>query len=198
MEREAILLDDVKNFPIPRWESLSEELQEQTRNLSERYNETGEFDESCVLWLRKVYGLTEWDWQVITDTLSVNTPDGPTRKFAQAAPKNEEIERFCVTLSELLSPMIDSPLSITSHQLEHHPWIFLHITPEQTKQPPNQADMQALTELADMHAASQMVLPLETGLLVGILKQNRFWTQTRARLLALDLLRRDDINWSTP
>tara|TARA_B100000609_G_scaffold199532_1_gene203840 strand:+ start:7350 stop:10334 length:2985 start_codon:yes stop_codon:yes gene_type:complete len=198
VEREAILLDDVKNFPIPRWESLSEELQEQTRNLSERYNETGEFDESCVLWLRKVYGLTEWDWQVITDTLSVNTPDGPTRKFAQAAPKNEEIERFCVTLSELLSPMIDSPLSITSHQLEHHPWIFLHITPEQTKQPPNQADMQALTELADMHAASQMVLPLETGLLVGILKQNRFWTQTRARLLALDLLRRDDINWSTP
>jgi hypothetical protein len=53
----------------------------------------------------------------------------------------------------------------------------------------NKIDLKALYSLADEHSASQLIAPMKDGrLLIGILKQYRYWTPTRARLCALTIL----------
>jgi len=196
VERESIHLEDVKKFPVPRLEALEEDLRTEILSLSKLSAENPGFLIEHRNWLGKLYGLDEWDWLAIMDSLDVDMPYAHSLSNAERNPSEEEISRFKTVLERIFIPIIGSECGLSSIDLaSDSPWRILHIGVGSSQET---SEIQKLLELADEHSASQFILQLDQGgVLVGILSQYRFWTQSRARLLALDLLRRKDLNWGS-
>jgi len=82
----------------------------------------------------------------------------------------------------------------TSQQRAASPFDMVRIsaTGQQSAHDLLSADLlEQVVQLADETAATQVVLRDSSGLLVGIYNQYRYWTPSRARLLAGDIVRYD-------
>jgi hypothetical protein len=69
-------------------------------------------------------------------------------------------------------------------------WRFLSISLEGDVLPATAALVRSLMDEANKAAASRVVMRVpQGGLLLGILNQRRFWTESRARLCGIHILR---------
>ena len=197
VERESIQKLDVERFPIPPIETLGADLLEEARDIFNQLVSETEAEWSAVDdWTAKIYGLDRWDQEVIRDTLAVALPFPTSRDRAQRAPRPSEIQTFENRLREELQPIGRA----SSRQLrvsrlpgyEDSPWEVLAVEtgPGDRAARHHSSFVGTVLSEADDKSASQLILvdPSRQCLLLAILRQYRYWTPTRARLCALEIV----------
>jgi hypothetical protein len=194
-ERETLLKEDVDSFPIIPFEKLNQSQLSEVSRLSKQLIEGQEPWSDIDNFTASLYGLNEADIQVITDTTSIQLPYFNTRKFAESPPNNRTVEAFVQELEFIVLPFAKRVgLSFkVKHDinLKIKDWQFIRLsfaTEDSNSQSLNQT---FIAELANHFWASQIRVQLDsTGyeVQIGQLEQNRYWTKTRARILALDLI----------
>jgi len=197
VERESIQKLDVERFPIPPIETLEAELLEEAQDIFSRLVSGSKSDWGAVDdWTARIYGLDQLDQEVIHDTLTVALPFPTSRDRAQRPPRLSEIQAFEKRLRGELLPIARA----SSRQLrvsrmpgyEDSPWevLALETRPGDRAAQHHSSFVEKVLAEADEKSASQLVVVDSSRhcLLLAILRQYRYWTPTRARLCALEIL----------
>lgn len=184
-ERDALYKEDLENLPIPPLTGLTTAQIEQVTTLSDSIlNGTAHWDEVNAF-VAQLYGLNRWDREVMRDTLAVAAPFSAARRRAQQRPPATMVAAFASRLEHDLRPFFDTKVDVRRTATERSaPWIWLAVGAIDPH-----LDAQPLVQAAADLAATQIIACTQNGgVAVGILDQQRYWTPTRARLLALHLL----------
>ncbi|MCK6502314.1 hypothetical protein L6R53_02765, partial [Myxococcota bacterium] len=192
VERDVLLFEDVRRFPIPPLDDLAPDLRQAVPELWASYARERRVTSSHEAWAQEVYGLTADDWQVVTDTLEVGGPQAGVAKRASASPSRREVLAFGQVLRSVLETALGEKIAVKAGELPaSSPWQFVWLTPalQSGKAAGKDRPGPWLTMLADAYAASATHVVREGGVLVCRLRQYRYWTPSRARLTALELLR---------
>jgi SAM-dependent methyltransferase len=198
-ERRVLDKSDLDQCPIIPLESLSTSQCEEILALSERLlaGDTAVFEEIDQFFGR-LYGLDELDLEVIRDTLNVSLPFNASRERASRSPTTEERESFRRRLDSLLQPFFSALGKRPTFAWErtnfrpavNAPFSTLTIFEEGTS-PSSQDDLfqNQILPLANDTGTTRIILEVGRGLVIGLMNQYRFWTLSRARLLAAEILR---------
>jgi len=203
-ERRKFHKSDFDNCCVLPLESLTPEQKQTILLLSERLiqGDTSVFEEIDTFFAQ-LYRLDELDIQVIRDTLEVCLPYMEVRQRACKPPTSGEHERFRQQLESLLCPffnVIGKQLNLTFWQpstgqspkaLEKTPFKILLIGTQTKPVPPTDELLWLqIVQLANETGATRIFLEIEGGLAVALLNQYRYWTPTRTRLCAAEIIRR--------
>jgi hypothetical protein len=196
-ERPTLQKVDIDRFPFIPFENLKPEFKEQISGLSAQLL-TGEKPWAEINeWARKIYKLSKPDMQVIEDTLRTAWP---RNTFANERPTPKEFQAFANTLQRVMQPFADIaevPLQVQMcDEDKASGWAFVKVVFEtETKSSTAWPDgWQGKLAIANQFWASQVKVyadPSKHVLYIGQLARSRYWTQTRARMLAMDLLDND-------
>ncbi len=193
VERDAILKEDVDDFPLIPFEQLSSDQLQKARSLSEGIALGNTPWVEVDTFVGTLYGLSPRDMEVITDTLSVSLPFTASRLKAEAAPGETVVEAFRARLEvdlQAFVSLVESEVTVTALPSIAASWRFLKIGSPSPQRTYDSIVPKWVTYLADHQGATRVILNLEPGALVlGLLAQGRYWTQSRARLCAMDLVR---------
>lgn len=185
---EKIVIDAI---PVPPFDQLPQPALEQIAPL---YDAVARQDDEAAwarvdTWVAELYGLSQRDLEVISDTLRYEQPFAAFRNAAQYHPTASERNFFRAALETELQPWAKrygKPLAVT---LLDSPagslWGLLRIdtaTPVNT--PPD--DWPEVLRIADQLASTEVLFPEPSGgcLWVARLAQARYWSGSAARLLA--------------
>lgn len=201
VERDALYKEDVDNFPLRPLEEVPEPMQAEIEPLSRALFAGSSTWPEIDDWARRAYGLTQWDLETIRDTLEVGLPYAHARDEAQRTPTTTEVEDFAARFRHELEPFARASgchLSVRILGLQAAaPWEIIQIELSNNAPSPqreaNTGVLRSLLDQADREGASQIVLvqARERRLLLGILREYRYWTPSRARLCALTILQQD-------
>jgi hypothetical protein len=200
-ERRTFLKENLEKFPFPAIDQLPINQRYHAINLSKQletasrkpWQEINDF-------IFDLYGLDEYDRQVVKDTLDVSPPYKEARDRASSAPSKRDRDAFHTELKRLLAPsfaVTDEAVSVDevliAKQGDILPWYFFSIystnkSADLTQSACNELISQIAKE-ANISGCSRVIVHEEGCLLVGIIGQYRYWTLSRARLCALDILR---------
>jgi len=200
VERPNLYKEDLDDCPIIPFDRLTDDQREEVANLSKRLveGETQVFAEIDAFF-GKLYGLDERDMQVIRDTLEVRDPNDELGQRGSKPPTAGEIEKFRRRLESGLRPFFKV--------LDKEPVVELwnpvadgeakeiafgtFLIGEKGRKPSGQDSIfqSKVLPLANETGATRVVETLRDGLLVGILRQYRYWTPSRARLLGAEIVR---------
>jgi hypothetical protein len=198
-ERRILDKADLDQFPIIPLEDLSNSQREDLLALSSRLiaGDTSVFNEIDTFF-GDLYGLDELDLEVIRDTLDVSLPFNSSRKRACKPPTTGERESFRHRLESLLQPFfsaIGKQPRVAWERTNTRPAInapFSALTIFEEGTPPRPQDdlfQNHILPLANDTGATRIILEVGGGLIVGLMNQYRYWTLSRARLLAAEILR---------
>ena len=196
IERDTIYVEDINDFPIIPFESLSKAQRSAVQRLADGLIDGSEGVQSKIdAWVAHLYGLTDHDVQVMIDTLLVNMPTTRAKQRAQDKPTGTEISAFAQAMEDYLQPFFD----LTEERIRVVPkegtpgaWQFLDVfVADATTYAGNTRIAKEVFEiLADQEGASRVFARLPHRCIsVGLLAQYRYWTPSRAKLCAMDLLR---------
>ncbi|SEL78573.1 N-6 DNA Methylase [Atopomonas hussainii] len=197
IERDAILKEDVDAFPIVPLERLSNTQVEEILRMSEELYSGNMNWSDLDRFVGKLYGLNRADQSVIKDTLMINLPYSQNKDYAEARPE-EELTDFVTECTRVLAPFADRAgqrleVKIIDHDMQAWQFICVDLLAQNSPTPPDIYATLA-TDIANHFWASQIRFHATAGkVIIGQIAQNRYWTKTRARLLALDLLNNDFI-----
>ena len=200
-ERRTFLKTSIENFPFPSIDLLSKRQRQRAVKLSGQleaalkkpWKEINDF-------IFDLYGLDGYDRQVVKDTLEVAEPFKEAKDRANAPPLKTERKAFYVELQRLIAPSFNithEAVSIDEVELVRKdilsPWHFFAVSLPATSGRLTQSTQKRLisqiTKEANKTGCSRVVVHEKGRLLVGIIGQYRYWTLSRARLCALDILR---------
>ena len=197
-ERRTFIKVDLESFPFPDPDKLTSAQKRRIVALAEALETraTKPWD-GIDDFIFDLYGLDEDDATVVRDTLAVGAPYQSVREAAEQPAGRNETDTFRSYLEDMLQPSFAVVGQRVRVQLlpavdgEWDPlWRFLSISLEGDVLPATAALVRSLMDEANKVAASRVVMRVpEGGLLLGILNQRRFWTQSRARLCGIHLLR---------
>jgi hypothetical protein len=201
VERRTFLKSNIENFPYPDIGRLAEEQRRRAIELSEQletapnkpWQEINDF-------IFDLYGLDKHDHQVVKDTLEVAPPYKEARDRANSVPVKIEREAFYAKLQRLLAPsfaVTNEVVTVSEIVPERSdflaPWYFFAVSASNSPSCFSQAIQRKLisqiAQVATETGCSRVILHEDGTLLVGIIGQYRYWTLSRARLCALDILR---------
>lgn len=198
-ERREIYKTDWDDFPIVPFSDLSIAQQREMYSLSKRLERA---DRTVFPEIDKffggIYGLDKFDLEVIQDTLDVCMPYKESRDRACQSPSNNERRTFCKRLESVLSPFFqvlgkqpEVTLAEPNRTADFHaPFGTLTIGIRgQMDSTSRDSVERKVQQLATETGATQIIQETERGLAIGILNQYRYWTPSRARLLAAEILR---------
>jgi hypothetical protein len=196
-ERREVYKSDMDDFPVVPLSNLSEKQKRELSSLSKRLERADitVFPEIDKLF-GAIYGLDALDLEVIQDTLSVCLPYKDSRERACQHPDSSDRRNFCQRLESLLVPFFkvlgERPkvmLTQSNGALHQAPFsvLSLRIHGREAPAPSDEVNRKVL-QLASASGATQIIWETERGLVIGILNQYRYWTPSRARLLAADIL----------
>jgi N-6 DNA Methylase len=201
VERTRLNLGDLEEVPFPPLEQFDTRTHKKIHAFSERLCTDGmnivpEIDD----FIAQLFGLTKADRQVVRDTIETALPYEWSYGRAQLAPTAKEVNEWMKEVRDILAPILEyagrrlAVQRVTSES-STAPWILVRLNSSaQAEAPPNEAlDLvlvDAVEELAVREWASRIEIQgvAPGSLLIGIFAQYRYWTRTRARMLALDLL----------
>lgn len=200
-ERRTFLKENLERFPFPALDLFSANQRQRAITLSKKletapskpWQEINEY-------IFDLYGLDEYDRQVVKDTLEVAPPYKEARDRANSAPVKNDRNAFHTELQRLLAPsfaVTDETVSVDEVEIakQDHvsPWYFFSIFSTNKSAGLTQATRNELisqiAKEANISGCSRVIVHEEGCLLVGIIGQYRYWTLSRARLCALDILR---------
>ncbi|MGA2402358.1 MAG: N-6 DNA methylase [Syntrophobacteraceae bacterium] len=200
-ERRTFLKENIENFPFPSTDLLSGSQRRRAEELSAQLETASSKPwEAINDFIFGLYGLDEYDRRVVKDTLEVAAPFKKERDRANSPPKRNDRNAFYAELHQFLAPsfeLTDETLSIDEVEIEKQefltPWHFFSVSSTSAPAILTRSALQNLisliTEEADKTGSSRVIVHEEARLLVGIIGQYRYWTLSRARLCALDVLR---------
>ncbi len=196
VERDTIYVEDINEFPIIPYESLTTKQRGDVRRLADSLiaDHSGIID-AVNTWVGHLYGLTDEDVQVMTDTLSVSAPTGRAKQRAQKKPSTPEIGAFAKGMESYLQQFFDlagQRVCVTPRDGAAGAWQFLDVSlaTDTVAKDETGLPLQVIETLANHEGASRVFARLTLGRMsVGLLAQYRYWTPSRARLCAMDLLR---------
>ncbi len=206
-ERRRFYKCDINDCPIIPLDSLTSAQEKTIARLSERLikEDMNVFDD-IDSFFAGLYGLDELDMEVIRDTLAVGMPYESARQRACNAPNPEEFEAFRQRLMKLLKPFFnvvgrESNLTFWQPQTNQRLVAFsgspsdktpygVLLIGESDKMPSPDEDLwRKIVKEASKNGATRIFYPIEGGLAVAMLNQYRYWTPTRARLCAAEIVR---------
>ncbi len=200
-ERRTFLKGNIENFPFPSIDLLPKRQRQRAVKLS------GQLETASSKPWKKIndfvfdlYGLDEYDRQVVKDTLEVAEPFKEAKNRANAPPLKTERKAFYVELQRLIAPSFDitnQKVSVDEVEIAKQnflsPWYFFTVSSSSTSgsltKPTQKKLISQITKEANKTGCSRVVVHEKGRLLVGIIGQYRYWTLSRARLCALDILR---------
>ena len=192
-ERDALYKADLEQLPIRPLAELTTAQTTQVKKLSDSVLAgTAEWNDINAF-VAQLYGLNRWDREVMRDTLAVAAPFAGARRRAQQRSSDTDINAFARRLAHDLRPFIDGDVDVRRAATDRSvPWVWLAVGPVEPD-----LDTRPLVRAATDLAATQIIACTKNGgVAIGILNQQRYWTPTRARLLALQLLHDDEISES--
>ncbi len=199
-ERRVLDKGDLDQCPIMPLDQLTTEQRKTVLSLSRRLVERDErvFDEIDTFF-GNLFGLDELDLEVIHDTLDVCLPYGVSRARACGVPTGGQIDAFRQRLELVLSPFFkvlggypQATVWIPDDELlqKTAPFGIVLIGKRGcTTAEPDALFRDVILRLADDAGATRIIQHVEGGLLIGILRQYRYWTPSRARLLGAEIVR---------
>ncbi len=198
-ERRIFLKESIEDFPFPPRDLLSGQYGQRAIELSGQLETAARKPwEAINDFIFDLYGLDEYDRQVVKDTLKVAEPFKEARYLANAAPTEYDRNAFYAELQRLLNPsfkVTNETVSIYEIEIatQKSPWRFFSVCSPSTSASLTQTAQKKLiseiTEEANKTGCSRVIVHEEGRLLVGIIGQYRYWTLSRARLCAQDILR---------
>jgi hypothetical protein len=150
--------------------------------------------------MAQLFGLTEADRRVVRDTIETVLPYEWSYGRAQLAPTALEVDEWLKEVRDILAPILeyaerDLAVDRVTPKDSTAPWILVRLASNaRGKAPSNESQNPALLEAAEALALREWASRIEIqggapgSLLIGVFAQYRYWTRTRARMLALDLL----------
>ncbi len=200
-ERRTFLKENIENFPFPAFELLSERQRLRAEELSTQLETASSKPWDGINdFIFGLYGLDKYGRQVVKDTLEVAAPFKKERDRANEAPAENDRNAFYKELHQLLAPSFEvtnETVRIDEVEIEKQeflsPWHFFSVSsttaPATLTQVAQNNLISQITETTNKTGCSRVVVHEEGRLLVGIIGQYRYWTSSRARLCALDILR---------
>ena len=200
-ERRRARKSDLGKCPFMPFEALTDDQRKELIRLSKNL-EIG----TAIMWedidafFARLYGLQDHDLQVIQDTLSVAMPYETARARACKPPTEQEKRAFVAAVKKPLAPLVPShtgklmveriKVSISGNHLSS-PFEMLLFAANGKSPVGAIADgvLEKIIQIAHKTGATQIVIPESGSLVVGIYNQYRYWTLSRARLLAGDVMR---------
>lgn len=201
-ERRAFLKENLESFPFPIIDNLLAEQRQRVINLSFQLETANSRPlEKIDEFIFDLYGLDKYDRQVVTDTLCVAAPYKAERDRANRPPTGNERSEFYAELTQLLAPSFAiTGETVTTKEIDdgknevYLPWRFFTIASGSISVAEIHATQNTMiariVEEANRTGCSRAFIHGSEFLLVGILAQYRYWTRSRARLCALEILRR--------
>ncbi len=192
-EREVIEKATLDRIPIPDFDAtLPEQRNEVIRLFEQLRNGNASWDEVDA-WVANLYGLGPRDLQVISDTLAFNLPFAENKQQAQQPPSAVDTARFCDTLKGELEPWckrLGTFLNVTPMpQPAGSPWGGIALQTATAEESLSASDWAGILQAADDTASSEVLIRTnDGGLLIGRLAQQRYWSDTQARLLAQQII----------
>jgi hypothetical protein len=186
VERPHFQKLDIDNFPVVPVAEL-DRFVDDIEGISERLFAEENCQADIDQLTANIYGLDAWDLEVIKDTLSVSLPTAVEN--AERQPISGEVETFVERVRWELSPFIDGG-GLEVRYRGCGPWGVLAIELTKETEPPHRREdeLEGIFLQANDLGVSQVVVHEAGRLLVGILRRYRYWTPTRARLLAIEIL----------
>jgi hypothetical protein len=199
VERDRYVLETLKAFPVIPLDRLAKPQRRVALELSEALWTSG-WSEALEKRIDKLvfdaYDLDDIDRDNVCDTLDTSLPYAKNRRRALTPPKAPEIKRFTEVLQEELSYVLTTSNERARVRLRTDvntgPWSVLQIDrlTHKTRVPGDIAIPWAkVLQEADASGATLVTVntdPVTT--FAAILHHYRYWTPTRARMLALSIL----------
>ena len=194
----TFLKEDLDNFPFPNPKVLTASQWRHVNRLAEEL--CGDDDK---LWeevdelVFDLYGLNSHDATVIGDTVRFGAPYRSARLPAERPPQPADVDAFCRYIVDMIQPFVKGThaelcaAEITEQsEAWRSPWRFVSLTLHGTPVEISPAFLSSAMQEANRTAASRIVMVLpKGGLFIGLLNQLRFWSQSRARLCGLHIVR---------
>jgi len=198
VERREFYKTDLDSCLIIPFDRLDECQQKLVGVLSDRLiaNDETVFEEIDSLFTG-LYGLTKHDLEVIRDTLDTSLPYNDVRERACDDPTPEQKRAFAARVESLLRPFLrklDEKADVklwtpTSATEESAPYSVLLCGTEKRKiEFSEEFFCEKVLSLANETGASRVIFEVKNGLVIAVLNQQRYWTLSRARLCATEIL----------
>ena len=197
VERPNVYKADLDKCPFFPFEKLNKAQREEVKLLSFRLlTEDRTVFPEIDAFFGKLYGLSASDVEVIKDTLEVREPNDELGKRASQFPTKPERATFFRRLESYLRPffkVLGKQPEITSWKPSEDltsPFVVFTLTALGVQAAePTELFQTNVIPLANQTGATQIIKEIEGGLLIAILRQYRYWTPSRARLLGGEILR---------
>jgi hypothetical protein len=195
VERRVLQGVDVADFPIVRFDVLSESQKAEAVSLSRAFSSGKVSIADVNEWVSDIYQLEPSDNEVIRDTLETQMPFQSAHERADSVPTKDEVDRYINRLKSALAPFFEITGELVDVQRSSSSpdsWIFLDIKIDSnTAITSGKIDVSNIVRLlADNAGSSRVFVKHGIGhLSVGIIAKYRYWTESRARLCAMDILR---------
>jgi hypothetical protein len=149
-------------------------------------------------WVFGLYQLEPPDQQVIADTLAIRMPYVPIRRAANQIPDNHQVKQFTSKIEALLKPFfkeMNADVECKRRDDDSRSWIFIDVVSNEFRgdTATYSPTIKFFEQLAKNEGTTQVILDLAKGYLcIGLIAQRMFFTESRARLCALEILRHHD------
>jgi hypothetical protein len=195
VERDTYYMEDYKNFPVVPPGELEQHLRKRISTLVNIVRAGDQPWAKLNEWVAQIYGLNRYDIDLIADAITYESPyaDSRDRSHAHVSARSACVASFTQTLSEVFGVSGHSHVQVrVCEEIVHPVWQFVHIEVEpQLSSLDDTAVALAIAATSEQLMSSELRIELPGGgWLVGRLRQERYWTRSKARLLALDLVER--------
>lgn len=190
-ERDVVEKAALDRIPLPDFRQFTSSQKKEIASIFKALHAGEKTWGDVDVWVAKLYGLGRQDLQIISDTLAFNLPFSDNKREAQSPPSRDELKRFCKRLEHELSPWSERFKSAVAVKIisdgARSPWLGIAVGFGSNNDHPSvrPEDWSGLVAAADASAATELIIEQDArSLLIGLLAQRRYWSDTQARLLA--------------
>ncbi len=197
-ERDVFEKATIDSIPVPSFDTLEPDALKQIDVLFDAVasNDSEEAWAEVDKWAAGLYGLREYDLQVIEDTLRFNLPFAANRRAAQLQPDSRQIQAFCASLNAELNPWAlkrGNSVEVVPHPLPiGAPWqvVRVQIRRSADQIPGIPSAWTEVLRVADQLAATEVVYSDTSAhcLWIARLSQARYWSISSARAVAREIV----------
>jgi N-6 DNA Methylase len=194
VEREVVHLTTLKRVPIIPWSELSAAHRKQSAILANRLRRGMSPDLLVEIneFVSNVFGFSNVHREAIEDSLRTALPTTSAKSTATRPTHRNERDVFAGVLESELSELLNTSVLVQELNDTNAPWRFLQVLVGRkvlAKPQIPQLNPDIFIEAADDASASMITVHVDGGTsFIGVLDQYRYWTRTRARLLASTLV----------
>lgn len=191
VEREVVHKKTIERVPVIPWQELSLPQRRYSTRISARLHAGATVDVLADIdkFVFDLFGLSDVQRQTVLDTVKVALPTTEAKIESTRLTDARERLEFCEICASELSDILDRPVLIREVLQDcASPWRFMLVTAVGAASETTLPDLATVALAAGDASVSLVTIHVARGvLMVFLLDQFRFWTQTRARLLAAAL-----------